>query len=143
MDARITGNREKTYLLLSHSADDSNKQVLALIEVSLDLLAEFVVGDLNIVLGGTVGGHEVEETIIDVNLVRKRGEGNGRLVEGSARTSWYSLRKTLGTSMLWVEGDKSSCITQEHTISWSVNTAGCTCMGACAYKLFASEDLRR
>lgn len=50
-------------------------------------------------------------------------------------TSAYSVRDTLGTSMLWVEGEISSCNAEE--------ISGCP--GAASrkttYKLLASEDL--
>lgn len=55
-------------LLLTHGRDDRDKEILALVEVALNLLAEVAVGDLDIVLGSTVLGHQVEETVIDVNL---------------------------------------------------------------------------
>ena len=41
-------------------------------EELVDLLANFVVGELDVVLGGAVLGHEVEETVVDVDL-QKRG----------------------------------------------------------------------
>ena len=55
-------------LLLTHSRDDGDKQVLALVEVGLDLLAHITLGKLDIVLGGTILSHQVEETVIDVDL---------------------------------------------------------------------------
>ena len=54
-------------LLLTHGRDDGDKEVLALIEVTLDLLAEIALRDLDVVLGRAVGGHEVEEILIDVD----------------------------------------------------------------------------
>ena len=59
---------EKTHLLLAHGRDDGDEQVLAVIEVGLDLLAEVTLRDLDVVLRGTVLSHEVEETIVDVDL---------------------------------------------------------------------------
>ena len=59
---------EKTYLLLAHGRDDGDKEVLALIEVALDLLAEVTLRQLDVVLGGTVLSHEVQETVVDVDL---------------------------------------------------------------------------
>ena len=55
-------------LLLTHGGDDGDEEVLALVEVVLDLLAELAVGELDVVLGGAVLGHEVEETVVDVDL---------------------------------------------------------------------------
>ena len=98
-------------LLLTHGRDDSDEQILALIEVGLDLLAKVALRKLDVVLGGTILGHEVEETVIDVDL-REKGAVNTCIRDcfgALGRTSWYSVRKTLGTSMLWVEGEISSC----------------------------------
>ncbi len=58
-------------LLFTHSRDDGDKNVLAIIEIGLNLLAEIAVGDLDVVLGGTVLGHQVEEAIIDVDLIKE------------------------------------------------------------------------
>ena len=55
-------------LLLTHGRDDGDKQVLALVEIALDLLAKVAVRKLDIVLSGTVLGHEVEEAVVDVDL---------------------------------------------------------------------------
>lgn len=55
-------------LLLPHCRDDSNQQILAVVEVSLDLFAEFAIRNLDVVFGSAVGGHQVKETVIDVNL---------------------------------------------------------------------------
>jgi len=54
-------------LLLAHSADDSDQEILAIIKASLDLLSKVAVRDLDIVLSSTVGGHEVKETVINVD----------------------------------------------------------------------------
>ena len=55
-------------LLLTHGGDDGDKEVLALVEVVLDLLAQLTVRELNVVLGSSILSHQVEETVIDVNL---------------------------------------------------------------------------
>ena len=57
-----------THLLFTHGGNDRDKEVLAVIEVGLDLLAKVAVRKLDIVLGGTVLGHEVEEAVVDVDL---------------------------------------------------------------------------
>ena len=57
-------------LLLAHSRDDGDEEILALLEVGLDLLAKLTLGNADIVLGGTVLSHEVQEAIIDVDLQR-------------------------------------------------------------------------
>lgn len=63
----------KTYFdaqshFLAHGGDDGDDELLALVKVGLDLLAEVALGDLDIVLGSAIGGHEVEETIVNVHL---------------------------------------------------------------------------
>jgi len=54
-------------LLLAHSADDRDEQVLSILEVLLNLLAQITFRDLDVVLGDTFLGHQVEETIIDID----------------------------------------------------------------------------
>ena len=58
----------ETHLLLAHSADNGDKEILAIIKGGLDVLAKVTLGDLDIVLSGTIGVHEVKETIINVDL---------------------------------------------------------------------------
>ncbi len=58
-------------LLLTHSGDDGDKDILAFIETGLDFLANFTFGHLDIIFGSTVLSHEVKETIVDVDLCRK------------------------------------------------------------------------
>ena len=52
--------------------------------LSLDLLAEVTLGKLDVVLSGTVLGHEVEETVVDVDL-----NYGGRMSVGSIEGSEY------------------------------------------------------
>lgn len=82
--------------------------VLAVLGEELaDLVANLAVGELDIVLGGAVVGHEREETVIgDIELGTISAD-RGDVFE-SALTSWYSWRRTLGTFMLWVDGHSSS-----------------------------------
>ena len=82
--------------------------VLAVLGEQLaDLVANLAVGELDVVLGGAVVGHEGEETVIgNIELGRISADGDGGFE--SALTSWYSWRRTLGTFMLWVEGHSSS-----------------------------------
>jgi len=54
-------------LLLTHSSENSNKEIFALFKVRLDLLAQVTVWELDVVLGDTILGHEIEETIVNVN----------------------------------------------------------------------------
>jgi hypothetical protein len=81
--------------------------VLAVLGEELaDLVADLAVRELDILLGGAVVGHEGEETVVSnvelgkLVLIRRASPG--------ALTSWYSWRRTLGTSMLWVDGHNSS-----------------------------------
>lgn len=55
-------------LLLTHGAHDSDKQILAIVKGVLNFLAEGVIRQADIVLRRTVGGHEVEETVVNVDL---------------------------------------------------------------------------
>jgi hypothetical protein len=47
--------------------DGCSTYVLAVVKVGLDLLAKFALGDLDVVLAGTILGHQVEETVVDVD----------------------------------------------------------------------------
>ena len=49
--------------LLTHGGDDGDHQVLAIVETSLELLANVVVVKLDIVLGVSVTVHQVEEAL--------------------------------------------------------------------------------
>ena len=76
-------------LLLAHGRNDRDEQILAVVEVGLDLLAHVTLGELDIVLGGAVLGHEVEEAVIDVDLANQSfvgkyhwETGNGSLQAG-------------------------------------------------------------
>ena len=61
-----------TYLLLSHGRDDGDEQVLSIVETALDLFAELSVGDTNVVLRDAILGHEVKETIVNIDLIKFR-----------------------------------------------------------------------
>lgn len=54
-------------VLLTHGRDDSDKEILTSIKVSLDLLANLRVGQLNIILGLTIISDQGQETIINVD----------------------------------------------------------------------------
>jgi hypothetical protein len=134
------------HLFLVHGRDDGDENILAVIECALDLLADITLGDLDIVLGGTVVGHEVKETLVDVDLYLKqvRTSHIGKCGKASAGrggvkrlTSWYSSRRTLGTSMLWVEGEISSC---EEMRNWLPLT---WFMDLMTDHLLAGEDLNK
>lgn len=56
-------------LLLAHGGDDGDEEVLTVIEAGGDLLADVALGDLDVVLGVAVVVHEVEVTVVDVDLV--------------------------------------------------------------------------
>ena len=58
-------------LLLAHSRDDGDEEILAFLKAGLDFLANVTLGDLDVVLGDTVVGHQVEETVVDVDLEYK------------------------------------------------------------------------
>lgn len=52
--------------LLTHSRDDGNNQVLTFLEVSLDLVTNLTIWNLDVVLGVTISGHQRQETIVNV-----------------------------------------------------------------------------
>jgi hypothetical protein len=54
-------------VLLTHSGNNSDKEFLALIELSLDLVTKFTFGQLDIILGATVVKHQGKETVINVD----------------------------------------------------------------------------
>ena len=55
-------------LLFVHGGDDGDEEILAIFETGGDFLAQVAFGDLDIVLGVTLAIHQVEETIINVDL---------------------------------------------------------------------------
>lgn len=55
-------------LLFAHGGNDGHQEILALVETSLDFLAEVTLRDLDVILRCAVGGHQVEEAVIDVDL---------------------------------------------------------------------------
>ena len=68
-------------------------------EKLLDLLANFTVWDLDIILGSAIVGHERQEAVIsDIELPKL--SASACLPPQWELTSWYSLRVTWGTSML-------------------------------------------
>lgn len=67
MQDRVDGS----YLLLSHSANDSDHKFLVGVEFFLNLFAEVAFGNFDIIFRSTIGGHEVEEAIVDVDLQAK------------------------------------------------------------------------
>ena len=98
----MTKSTKNTYLLLTHRANDGDQNVLTVLESGLDLLTELALGDLHVVLGGTVGRPQVQETLVDVDL-RIHEIGVPEIPRGQKQpslTSWYSSLLTCGTSML-------------------------------------------
>ena len=70
-------------------------------EELLDLVADFAVGNFDVVFSGAVVGHEGEETIVsDIKLQSHISLAVTLLRLHQKLTSWYSWRRTLGTSML-------------------------------------------
>jgi len=51
--------------LLSHGGKDGDNNVFTILESLLNLLSNVRVGNLDVVLRGTVVGHQVEETVVD------------------------------------------------------------------------------
>jgi len=83
--------------------------LLFLTEELVDLLANFTLRHLDIILGGTIVGHERQESVIgNVELSPVRFSPEWTTCMRLVLTNWYSRRVTFGTSMLWVDGDRSS-----------------------------------
>lgn len=57
--------------LLPHGSNNSDDQLLAVVKVSLDLFPEIAIRQLDIVLGATVGEHQVEKAIVNVDLIAR------------------------------------------------------------------------
>jgi len=51
----------------THSGDNSNQKVLTSLELGGDFLSEIALWDFDVVFGGAVLGHEIEETVVDVD----------------------------------------------------------------------------
>lgn len=91
----------------SHSALDADEHILVCFEQGPDLLSEFTLGELDILFAVPIV-HEIEEAIvIDIQL---QVNSATRLDARAHRvlTTCHSLLVTLGTFMLWVEGERSS-----------------------------------
>ena len=81
-----------SYLLLAHSRNDGDQEVLAFVKVGLNLGAEFTLRDLNIIFGGTILGHEVEETVVDVDLEKEQVRSSvGRVAERTYKLEFVTL----------------------------------------------------
>lgn len=52
---------------LTHGGNDGDEHVHAVVERLLDVLSNVALGDLDVVLGGSVDEHEVEEAVVDVD----------------------------------------------------------------------------
>lgn len=85
--------------------------LLLLLEELVDLVTNLARRDLDVVLGGAVVVHEGKEVVVsDVELCASEVSHLPRFFAPTRvfLTSWYSRRETFGTSMLWVDGDRSS-----------------------------------
>jgi hypothetical protein len=84
--------------------------ILALVgEELVDLVTSIAIRNLDVVLGGAVVRHEGQEAVVgDVQLFPVSASILILHLSMYILTSWYSRRETFGTSMLWVDGDKSS-----------------------------------
>ena len=63
LHARLIGSLEGDGLLLTHGGDDGDADLLARLESGLDVGSDLTLGDLDVVLGGTVREHQVQETL--------------------------------------------------------------------------------
>jgi len=63
----LGGAVRKTGFLI-HGLGDGNIKFLSVVEISADFIAEFALGDLDVVLLGTFSRQQIEEFIINVDL---------------------------------------------------------------------------
>jgi hypothetical protein len=66
---KTTRKSKQWHLFLAHGADDSDQQIVACIKAIYNLFADIAFGDFNVIFGSTIGSHEIEETVVDVNLL--------------------------------------------------------------------------
>ena len=59
---------ERTHLLFTHCTDDGNQKIFAFVKIGLNLCSKVALGHLDVIFGGTILSHEVEEAIVNVNL---------------------------------------------------------------------------
>lgn len=85
--------------------------LLVLFEKLVNLVTDLAVWNFNIILGIAAVGHEGEETVVGDVELHEPGQPQSprtKYEHGGGLTSWNSRRETLGTSMLWVDGQRSS-----------------------------------
>ena len=71
----LRGLLERKAVLLLHGRNNGDHEVLALLELGVDLLAELALWDLDVVLRRAVVRHEVEVAVVDVDeLVLTAGD---------------------------------------------------------------------
>ena len=63
---------DKTHSFFGHSANDGDQEILAIVEAGLNIFANVALWKLDIILWAAVLGHEVKETIVDVDLFSDR-----------------------------------------------------------------------
>jgi len=82
---RLCGAVGKTSFL-AHGLGDGDIDLLAIVKVCLDLIADIAFGDFDVVLGSTFGGHQAEETIIDIDqlVLSSVNVGDVHVVGGGA-----------------------------------------------------------
>jgi hypothetical protein len=86
---------------LVHSFSDGDVNFLSIIKVCADFIAEFPLRDFDIVFGRTLTGHQTEKPLINVDLqILVFTHVKRSLCVCVGGTNWYSVRLTLGTSML-------------------------------------------
>jgi len=61
------GLLERDGLLLVHGGDDSDKEIFTVIESRSDLRAKITLWNLNVILRDAIHGHQVKETVVDVD----------------------------------------------------------------------------
>lgn len=74
------------YLLFLHSTDDSDQEIFAFVESRLDIISKVTLGHSDVIFGHTVLGHEVEETIVNVDL-------NGVVSRTQSMLIWHTTHE--------------------------------------------------
>ncbi len=56
------------YLLFTHGGDDGDKEIFTFVECRRNLSTNITLRDFNIVLRGAILGHQIKESIVNVDL---------------------------------------------------------------------------
>lgn len=99
---RLSFHSDGSLTLLSHGGNDGDEQVLSGLELGLDILSDLGVGEGNIVLSVSLGGHEVEESIVDVDelVLLTEDVGNLHVVGGGGELLKLLVGEDVGSDQV-------------------------------------------